>query len=167
LSELTIHSAYSIQHGSIDCGHVHGLTGVGFSAAVATEILVAQGYDSIIALAELTIETIKDLIATLRKPGGTIPNRAIPAIPATIPNPGINVGPHAATNLKLGAFVARYYQCMSRANYNPVAALALNNLVHLWGSKMPKMPTPTLTRLQSSRRLIGFANTSRTSIPIF
>jgi hypothetical protein len=160
LSELTIHSAYSIQHGSIDCGHVHGLTGVGFSAAVATEILVAQGYDSIIALAELTIETI-------RKPGGTIPNRAIPAIPATIPNPGINVGPHAATNLKLGAFVARYYQCMSRANYNPVAALALNNLVHLWGSKMPKMPTPTLTCLQSSRRLLGFANTLRTSIPIF
>jgi hypothetical protein len=71
----------------------NGLTGIGFSAAAATEILVAQGYDSLTTLAELTDKTIKDLVATLRKPGGTIPNPAIPAIFATIPNPGINVIP--------------------------------------------------------------------------
>jgi hypothetical protein len=87
----------------------NGLTGIGSSAAAATEILVAQGYDSLTTLAELTNETIKDLITTLRKPSGTIPNPAIPAIVVTIPNPGFNVGHRVATNLKLGAFVARHY----------------------------------------------------------
>jgi hypothetical protein len=78
---------------------------LGFTVAGANELVTVQGYDSLGALAELTDVTITDLISTLRKPGGTIPNPAIPAVPPTIPNPGINVSHRAVTNLKLAAFV--------------------------------------------------------------
>jgi hypothetical protein len=112
-----------------------GLTGLGFSAAVADEITTEQGYDSIAALAELTDITISDLVSTIRKPGGTIPNPAVPAVPPTIPNPGINVGHRAITNLKLAAFVARHYQRTSRPLDSPVALLAANNIRAFVGLK--------------------------------
>jgi hypothetical protein len=108
---------------------------LGFTAAGANKLVTAQGYDSLGALAELTDETITDLISTLRKPGGTIPNPAIPAVPPTIPNPGINVGHRAATNLKLTAFMVRHYQRTSRPMENPVALLAPNHIPTFLGLK--------------------------------
>jgi hypothetical protein len=93
-----------------------------------SEIVVAQGYDSLTTLLELTDDTISGLITALRKPGGMIPNPGGPALPH-IPNPGINVGHRATANLKLTAFIARHYQCTSRTMDNPVATLAAN---HIW-----------------------------------
>jgi hypothetical protein len=111
---------------AILAGMRNGLTGIGFSQAAANEIITAQGYDTLSALAELTDDTVTDLISTIRKPGGTIPNPGAGA--AAIPNPGINVGHRAVTNLKLATFVARHYIRTSRPMDNPVAALALNNI---------------------------------------
>jgi hypothetical protein len=108
---------------------------LGFTVAGANELVTVQGYDSLGALAELTDVTITDLISTLRKPGGTIPNPAIPAVPPTIPNPGINVGHRAVTNLKLAAFVARHYYRTSRPMDNPIATLAPNHIRTFRGLK--------------------------------
>jgi hypothetical protein len=92
-------------------GTCNGLIGFGFSAAAAHEIVTEQGNDTLTALSELTDVTIADLISTIRKPGGIIPDPAVPTIPPTIPNPGINVGHRAVTNLKkLASFVARHYE---------------------------------------------------------
>jgi hypothetical protein len=62
-------------------GMRNALIRIGFTAAAAGEIVVGQGYDSLTALSELTDETISDLISTLRKPGGIIPNPAVPQSP--------------------------------------------------------------------------------------
>jgi hypothetical protein len=70
----------------------NSLVGLGFTQAAAIEIATTQGYNSLEALSELTDgNTIRDLIAMLRKPGGVIPNPAVPPVPANIPNPGINI----------------------------------------------------------------------------
>jgi hypothetical protein len=113
----------------------NGLIGLGFTQAAATAITVEQGYDTLTALSELTDSTIVDLVATIRKPGRTIPNPAIPGIPPTIPNPGINIGHRAVTNLKLGAFVACHYLRTSRPMDNPVQVLGLNNIQSFLGLK--------------------------------
>lgn len=87
-------------------GMRNGLTAIGFSVAAAAEIVNEQGYDPLTTLAELTDITIGDLISTVRKPGGSIPNPGFPPGPPIIPNPGINIGHHAVTNLKLTDSVA-------------------------------------------------------------
>ncbi len=113
----------------------NGLIGLGFSLAAATEITTAQGYDSLTALAELTDTTITDLIYTVRKPGGMIPNPGANPVPANIPNPGINVGHRAITNLKLGVFVARHYLRTSRPLDDPVGTLDMVNIRPYLGLK--------------------------------
>jgi hypothetical protein len=65
-------------------GMRNGLVGLGFSAAAAREIVVNQGYTNLTNLAELTDTTINNLIDTIRKPGGNIPNPANPPIPPKI-----------------------------------------------------------------------------------
>jgi hypothetical protein len=109
-------------------GMRNALAAIGFTQAAALEVVTGQGYDSLDTLAELTDDTISDLISTVRKPGGTIANTAVPPIPPRIPNPGLNVGHRATTNLKLAAFVARHYIRTSRPMNNPVATLAPNSL---------------------------------------
>jgi hypothetical protein len=118
-------------------GMRNGLIALGFSAAAATEIteVQRQGYDSLLALSELDDDTISDLISTVRKPGGTIPNPAVPPVPADIPNPGINVGHRAIINLKLACFVTRHYVRTSRPLDNPVGLLAPNNIRRFVGLK--------------------------------
>jgi hypothetical protein len=118
---------------AINAGMRNGLTALGFSLAAAAAVVDDQGYDSLEALAELTDDTIVDLISTIRKPGGTIPNPA--GIPPTIPNPGVNVGHRAATNLKLAAFVARHHQRTARPMNNPVQMLGLNHIQSFLGLK--------------------------------
>jgi hypothetical protein len=133
----------------------NGLQGIGFTAAAATAIVTEQGYDSLTALAELTDATIGDLISTIRKPGGTIPNPG--AGPANIPNPGINVGHRAVTNLKLAAFVARHNIRTSRPMDNPVAMLALANIQPFIGLKTAEddysepSALPVLERIEQIR----------------
>ena len=113
----------------------NGLIGLGFSQAAANAITAEQGYDSLESIAELTDTTIVDLVTTIRKPGGTIPNPAIPPVPPTIPNPGVNIGHRAVTNLKLGAFVTRHYIRTFRPMDNPVQLLALNHIQTFLGLK--------------------------------
>jgi hypothetical protein len=57
---------------------------LGFSAAAAHEIVTEQGYDTLTALSELTDVTIADMISTIRKPGGTIPNPRRMILPPTM-----------------------------------------------------------------------------------
>jgi hypothetical protein len=57
-------------------GMRNGLVLLGFLAIAAQEIVVNQGYTDLTNLAELTDVTINDLIKTIRKPGGNIPNPA-------------------------------------------------------------------------------------------
>jgi hypothetical protein len=47
-------------------GMRNGLIGLGFSATAANKIVTIQGYDSLLALSELTDATITDLISTIR-----------------------------------------------------------------------------------------------------
>lgn len=55
-------------------------------------------------------EQLKALCASLRKPGGTIPNPAAgPGVPPNIPNPGVNVSARSKNNHKTLAFMARHY----------------------------------------------------------
>jgi hypothetical protein len=116
-------------------GMQNALVAIGFTqAGAALEVVTYQGYDSLDTLAELTDATISDLISTVRKPGGTIANPAAPPIPPRIPNPGLNVGHRATTNLKLAAFVAHFIRT-SRPMNNPVATLAANNLCSFVGLK--------------------------------
>jgi hypothetical protein len=137
----------------------NGLIGIGFSQAASDAIVLEQGYDSIDALSELTDATIVDLIATIRKPGGTIPNPA-GANPPTIPNPGINVGHRAVTNLKLGAFVARHYKRTARPMDNPVQILAINHIRTFLGLKNAEdsytepSAVPVLERIERIRNHI-------------
>jgi hypothetical protein len=109
-------------------GMCNGLIDIGFTLAAATEITTGQGYDNLTAIAELTDDTVTDLISTIHKPGGMVPNPAVSPIPPHITNPGINVGHRAVTNLKLDALVARPYQRTSRLLNNPVAVLAPKNI---------------------------------------
>jgi hypothetical protein len=106
----------------------NGLAALGFTVAAAAEVVTGQGYDSLDALSELTDSTILDLVSTIRKPGGMISNTAVPPVPLNIPNPGINIGHRAVTNLKLAAFVVRHYERTSRPLDNPAATLGINNL---------------------------------------
>jgi hypothetical protein len=109
-------------------GMRNGLAALVFTDAAAAEVVIGQGYDSFDPLLELTDSTILDLVSTIRKPSGMIPNPAVPPVPLNIPNPGINIGHRAATNLKLAAFVVRHYERTSRPLDNPVATLGINNL---------------------------------------
>jgi hypothetical protein len=135
----------------------NGLVGLGFTQAAALlAIVVDQGYDSLTAISELTDTTIAELISTVQKPGGTIPNPA-GAVPATIPNPGTPIGHRASTNLKLGAFVARHYLRTSRPMDNPVQLLAPNNIHSFLGLKNSEdsytapIAVPILDRIEKIR----------------
>ena len=134
----------------------NGLIGLGFSQAAAAAIAQDQGYDTLTAISELTDSTIIDLISTVRKPGGTIPNPA-GAVPPNIPNPGIPIGHRSTTNLKLGAFVAQHYLRTSRPMNNPVQLLALQNIQSFLGLKHAEdaytEPTavPLLERIEKIR----------------
>jgi hypothetical protein len=64
--------------------------------------------------------------------------QALQLVPPTIPNPGINVGHCAITNLKLSTFVARHYAHTLRPMDNPVATLAPNNIRSFVGLKNAK-----------------------------
>jgi hypothetical protein len=55
---------------AINAGMRNGLIALGFSQAAAAAVVNDQGYDSLDALAELTDDTIVDLISTIRKLGG-------------------------------------------------------------------------------------------------
>jgi hypothetical protein len=134
----------------------NGLIGLGFTQAAATAIVIEQGYDSLTAISELTDLTIVDLVATVRKPGGTILNPG--AGPPTIPNPGTNIGHRAATNLKLGTFVARHYlRRTSRPMDNPVQLLNTNNIQNFLGLKHAEdaytepIAVPILERIEKNR----------------
>jgi hypothetical protein len=97
---------------AIVAGMRSGLWAIGFTNDASDEIVDEQGYDSIIALAELTDQTCADLVTFIRRPGGTIANPVLPAagdpLLPPIANPGIKVGHRALTNLKTAAFVARH-----------------------------------------------------------
>jgi hypothetical protein len=95
---------------------------------LAIEMVTIQGYDLLSALSELMDATIMDLISIIRKPGGTILDPSVLPIPALIPNPGINVCHQVVTNVKLSAFNARHYIRTLKPMYNPLAALAPNNI---------------------------------------
>ncbi len=62
-------------------GMRNGLQLLGFSANAADEVVTQQGYNSIEAILELTDATILDLVSTIRKPGGMIPNPTVPPVP--------------------------------------------------------------------------------------
>jgi hypothetical protein len=115
-----------------------GLRAIGFTIASSDEIVDEQGYDSLTALAELTDQTCADLVALIRRPGGTIPNPTAGAggtVLPPIPNPGIKVGHRALTNLKLAAFAACHMIRTSRPLGSPVTALTTANLAGLAGLK--------------------------------
>jgi hypothetical protein len=124
---------------AIVAGMKTGLRAIGFTAASSDEIVDEQGYDSLIALAELTDQTCIDLITLIRRPGGTIPNPAAPAaggaVPLTIPDPGIKVGHRALTNLKTASFVARHLIRTSRPLDSPSTVLTPAILASLHGLK--------------------------------
>ena len=62
-----------------------------------------EGLSTVDDLAELTTERVKDIVATLRKPGGTIPNPG--GRGAAVPNPGIYVPERAMHNLSVACFL--------------------------------------------------------------
>jgi hypothetical protein len=113
-----------------------GLRSIGFTIAASDEIVDKQGYDSLTALAELTDQTCADLVALIRKPGGTIPNpHPAAGAPLHVPNPGIKVGHRALTNLKTAAFVARHLIRTSRPLDSPATVLTPGFLAGLIGLK--------------------------------
>jgi hypothetical protein len=113
-----------------------GLRSIGFTIAASDEIVDEQGYDSLTALAELTDQTCADLVALIRKPGGTIPNpHPAAGAPLHVPNPGIKVGHRALTNLKTAAFVARHLIRTSRPLDSPATVLTPGFLAGLSGLK--------------------------------
>ena len=111
-----------------------GLRAIGFTIASSDEIVAKQGYDSLTALAELTDDTCTDLIALIRRPGGTVQNPGGAALPP-VPNPGLKVGHRALSNLKVAAFVARHMIRTSRPLDSPATALTALNLANHVGLK--------------------------------
>jgi hypothetical protein len=79
---------------AILAGMPTGLWAIGVTIAASDKIVDEQGYDSLTALAELTDQTCPNLLALIRKPGGTIPDPDLLAAgsPLQVQNPGIKVG---------------------------------------------------------------------------
>ena len=91
------------------------LVRLGFTNEAATYITTDQGIDSLEQLRYLTDEECTNLCKVTRRPGGTIDNpEADDAGPALIPNPGTQVSLRAENNLKLAAYMLRYYERVSR-----------------------------------------------------
>jgi hypothetical protein len=145
---------------AINAGMRTGLRAIGFTIAASDEIVNGQGYDSLSALAELTDQTCADLVALIRRPGGTIPNPVLPAGRAPllppIANPGIKVGHRALTNLKTAAFVARHLIRTSRPLDSPATVLTPAILASLHGLKEAEeayAPPPKVTILDRVERI--------------
>ena len=70
--------------------------------AGADKLIDNEGLETVEDLAVLTTERVRDIIATMRKPGGTIPN---PAGGGNIQDPGIYVPERAMHNLSVACFL--------------------------------------------------------------
>jgi hypothetical protein len=148
---------------AIVAGMRSGLRAIGFTIESSTEIVDKQGYDDLVALAELTDQTCTNLITLIRCPGGTLPNPvALPAgapLLPEIPNSGIKVGGHRAlTNLKTAAFVARHLICTSRPLDQPATVLTPTILASLHGLKEAKEAythPPVIPALDKIERIRG------------
>jgi hypothetical protein len=100
---------------------------LGITEAATRAALNQQGLQSFDDFLTLTEKDISEICTNLRKPGGTIPNPAYNAaapvvgIPATIPNPGINVGHVFEKRLKMLRFYLLHLQRIQR-NMTPATA---------------------------------------------
>ena len=103
----------------------------GFSQQASRAITDEQGYDNLQALYDLeTDDEVDDLVATLKQPGGQIPNPdhlVDPNQPMMIRNPGVDVPARAAKNLKLIVFMNHHYRNISR----PLGTMRRETLVYL------------------------------------
>jgi hypothetical protein len=130
------------------------LTRMGLTAAAAQNVTDVQGMDPMEEFSLLTDQEAENFCKTIRRPGGTIPNPALPVggaspagMPPTIPNPGIPVNLRAENNLKLMCYFLLYRRRTSR----PVAAgdITLNNVRALqdhrdWENKHENVEPPTI-----------------------
>ena len=80
------------------------------------EAIRLEGLESIQDFAEFEKEDIETLCASVRKPGGTIPNpnAAAPGAPATIPNPGFAIPAICEKRLISAAYTAKMYSMIGR-----------------------------------------------------
>ena len=80
------------------------------------EAIRQEGLESIQDFAEFEKEDIETLCASIRKPGGTIPNpnAAAPGAPDNIPNPGFAIPAICEKRLISAAYTARIYSMIGR-----------------------------------------------------
>ena len=89
---------------------------LGFTAEASIFITDVQGMDDLGEFTLLTNEEVEGLCKVVRRPGGTIPNPQVGAgLPATIPNPGLQVSLRAENNLKMACYYLRFKEKTSRA----------------------------------------------------
>jgi hypothetical protein len=118
--------------------------------------------DSLQPQLQKLLSTKATLIDTIRKPGGTTPNPAIPPITPRIWNPGINVGLRAIANLKLGVFVTRHYLRTSRLMLQPANVLHLIPFATFRASRTQRTPIQNLILPQPLKRLKESGSTLKT-----
>ena len=80
------------------------------------EAVRLEGLETIEDFAEFEKEDIETLCASVRKPGGMIPNpnAAAPGAPATIPNPGYAIPAICEKRLVSAAYAAKIYAMIGR-----------------------------------------------------
>jgi uncharacterized membrane protein YgcG len=105
---------------------VTAFTRIGFSNAAADK-LIEMGFNDVDNLRYLSDADVKQLCATLRKPGGAIPNPVIDG--ALMTDPGIVVSPLAERNLSLAAFWLKHLVRVSRL---PVLTMATEEALKGW-----------------------------------
>ena len=99
----------------------------GFAQPLQDAFVDEQGFSEWNDGRDLTMEDIETMCKNMRRPGGTIPNprAATAGQPATIPNPGINVGYVQERQLKQMVVQIQYLAKVQRTFTPAQATLAL------------------------------------------
>ena len=99
----------------------------GFAQSLQDAFVDEQGFSEWNDGRDLTMEDIETMCKNMRRPGGTIPNprAATAGQPATIPNPGINVGYVQERQLKQMVVQIQYLAKVQRTFTPAQATLAL------------------------------------------